>query len=922
MRRDAHSDRSYDDQPISAKDTLQDGGSSRSARSPAPRRFHDDNRPSRCISSRAIAPISSAELSIPTESKTLSVAGDALRVSRCPTNIHENDACSCASSSSTRPAGLRVFGRHPSDGELKRTVSERHEDLDRVNRTVRSANEPKEIKAHSEPDSKLSGNHNRLPGNGLSSATRQDLGHSEADKADSAECTEITSDRSEDTPKSRGQTAINVSLRSRMSTALEQSHSSPSLSGILRFSKIGPNSSQRSTVVGRGSSAVCKETDPIRFSGVHLRYGRVGNGLGSRMLSSAFFGTKRSEGNSQGISTKDRMLRSLDLEHVIESKRIDSNIASSSVSDQKVRLEELLSSSANRQSDLHVPHQQDGRTSSSTMDDCRKNPQICIGSRVKPDGRISARRVELGSRPLVASATGFLPISDQSTCVPLSEQTMGTVHTGLLRVRSELSSSPIRELPHGSELPVHGLSIASSGSEGKSLVPSAICVDRQVIEQNSERRIGSNIAVPVVASSALVADCDLDDDRLANHRSTEFRHASDSKSERKIIRHSNMEQSAHEIIRHALTERGLAPDTVSAVFERWKNGCLGPTVRKFNSKFATFCKTLAIIGGDKAESRMELLATDDVANVMTYLINEKKQKADTIRGFLSALDSMKNLMFPHAPRLNDETSLKNIVKGHRRKNPKTDKRLNTPTEYYSVFQIYQNFPSKIHLLTVLDLRNAIIPILAFDLLARASDLFSIDRGSMVFHKDGNTVSFEIVYPKESKEDCRKKCTVRKPKSGIADCVAALRMYIEKTRSLKIQRICGGGRDEYLPLFVKVPTEYKKKDRSLVTAITTDRISKIIKTAILAAPDSSPQWTAHSARGAAVSKLINLGVDSARWASYGRWASNQTGVNHYLKKVVYQNVPRNIRDWEIVDVLRYKAERIDNGRREISDGISK
>jgi len=312
---------------------------------------------------------------------------------------------------------------------------------------------------------------------------------------------------------------------------------------------------------------------------------------------------------------------------------------------------------------------------------------------------------------------------------------------------------------------------------------------------------------------------------------------------------------------------------------------------------------------------------------MTFLINKKKQKPDTIRGFLSALDSMKKLMFPESPRLGEDPTLSGIVKGHRRKNPKTDKRLNSPSEYFSVFRMYENFPKKIHLLSLIELRNAIIPILALDLLARSSDLYSIDRESMKFHTINGVkaVSFDIIYPKESKEDCRKACTLESPKSGLADCVAALQMYHDKTRSLTFQLISKGTQDDYIPLFVKVPSELQKKDRekSIVPAIGKDRISNILKKAILATASDPSWWTGHATRGAAVSKLFNMGVDSARWAVYGRWASNQTAVETYLKRVVYQNVPKDIREWKIVDVLRYNAKRIDNGGEGSSNkGISK
>ena len=914
MRCDTPGDRSHDDQPVRLQDALQDGGSSHSAGSAPSRLLDDHNRSGRCFSPRAIAPIASAELPIQTEWKAVSVASDAFWLSRCPTHIHEDDACDCASGASTGSTDRRVSGRHPSDGGHRGTVSEGHDRSDRNNHGIRSADECKEIKAHSEPDSHVSGSHSRLSGDGLPSSTREDLGHSKADETDSEECVEVSPGWGKNPSENRGQTAVNLSLREGVQIASQQPDRSPALSRGIRVSSIGASSSQRPPLVGRGTATIRKSTDPIQFSGFHLRHGRIGNGLGSSLLSAAL-GPKRTQGLTR-VSPKSRMLGSLDRGNDFESKRTDSNLAISSISDKTVELEKLLSSRANRQSDFHVPHQQDGRTSSSTVADCSEDPPLCIGSRIELDSRISAGRVERRGGSPLASGAGFLPIPDQSPCLPHCEQVLGSVHTGLLRVRSELSSSPIRELSHGSGLPVHGLPISSSGSERNSLVSSTICSDRQVVEQSSRRTAGDHAAVPAVASSAVVADHDCADGRLADHRSTGFQHVNDEKSERKVVRHSEVEHSARETIGKALEKRGMAPDTISSVFEKWKNGGFGPTVKKFNSKFATFCESLAIIGGDEARPRAMLLEPTDVANVMTFLINKKKQKPDTIRGFLSALDSMKKLMFPESPRLGEDPTLSGIVKGHRRKNPKTDKRLNSPSEYFSVFRMYENFPKKIHLLSLIELRDAIIPILALDLLARSSDLYSIDRESMKFHTINGVkaVSFDIIYPKESKEDCRKACTLESPKSGLADCVAALQMYHDKTRSLTFQLISKGTQDDYIPLFVKVPSELQKKDRekSIVPAIGKDRISNILKKAILATASDPSWWTGHATRGAAVSKLFNMGVDSARWAVYGRWASNQTAVETYLKRVVYQNVPKDIREWKIVDVLRYNAKRIDNG----------
>jgi hypothetical protein len=266
-----------------------------------------------------------------------------------------------------------------------------------------------------------------------------------------------------------------------------------------------------------------------------------------------------------------------------------------------------------------------------------------------------------------------------------------------------------------------------------------------------------------------------------------------------------------------------------------------------------------------------------------------------------------------------------ILCGHKRKHPTTNKKANSPRQYFSVFALIQSLsvePRRLSSRTfpLSELRDRTIVLLALDTMARASDLASIIRDSIAFH-DSHMV-FEFEYLKQATTRRTTSCTVARAKDTRTCSVASLEAYILRTSDLVVKTTVKDD-EEFAPCFLCHDADKKRREKAgtrdganLGVGIGSQRIAKILKTAIhKSLPDPVPpatenfNWTGHDIRGASVSKLHNAHVDSAIWTVRGRWSSHVTASEHYIKPVTYVNLPSDIRAWALEDILRFDAKRL-------------
>jgi hypothetical protein len=70
------------------------------------------------------------------------------------------------------------------------------------------------------------------------------------------------------------------------------------------------------------------------------------------------------------------------------------------------------------------------------------------------------------------------------------------------------------------------------------------------------------------------------------------------------------------------------------------------------------------------------------------------------------------------------------------------------------------------------------------------------------------------------------------------------------------------------------------------------------------------WSAHSCRGAVVSKLFNLGFSIKRCMEFGRWKSDKAILEHYLKEERFREKRESNNSLPSWEVLRLRARGVD------------
>ena len=70
-----------------------------------------------------------------------------------------------------------------------------------------------------------------------------------------------------------------------------------------------------------------------------------------------------------------------------------------------------------------------------------------------------------------------------------------------------------------------------------------------------------------------------------------------------------------------------------------------------------------------------------------------------------------------------------------------------------------------------------------------------------------------------------------------------------------------------------------------------------------------KWTAKHVRGAAASKVINLGAETQSVLVRARWADYRTFLKYYFKRCVYSNTPADPKDRSVEALLRYPGNRV-------------
>jgi len=328
------------------------------------------------------------------------------------------------------------------------------------------------------------------------------------------------------------------------------------------------------------------------------------------------------------------------------------------------------------------------------------------------------------------------------------------------------------------------------------------------------------------------------------------------------------------LIRSIFQKHGIPEEVVSATLLRFKGGATGTTLTSYDSRVRRYCGIAASL---RIDDPLDFAPTN-VARVLAHMISLKRAWS-TIRGTLHAVSSVGHMVFPNRPKLSDDSVIRNILEGQRRLHPPKPTQ---PSQYYNLRTIF-DFVARIDILTcdLQSLRRKMMFLLMCDAMCRPSDLACIDRDSIKFFSEPDRFVFEFMSPKEQQHKARVPMLIQ----GVTDqavCTCySMRQYIRRTKGLDIVTIARDG-FKFRPLFIGVPP---KKTSANMIAIGSDRIGNIITELIADAiqpPKGSYKWTAKSIRGAASSKVVNMGNDSNRVLFRARWGAANTFIQYYKK----------------------------------------
>jgi hypothetical protein len=897
------SDQSKNNQPICRTNSFQNGGTENTSQPHTTRGLHGENRSRRRLSPHSNSPIEPKILSVPMGSTHLPVAVHAIRLPRCTTNIHKNNEGDRQGSTQSRHSVNSVHGRHTSTVQQSGTINQRSRPVTPIIKRIRFHDQPKEMRVDTNTN-------NGVPrcDSGLSLDDPIIIeGEDQSISSTSSHNASTSSERQTNSCSTIATTnwtpTISFRLRPTNSPSLQLLTRSTPISGATSNRYDFPTTTRdpRPRMVGEQPSKMEWETTNRTSNRSSVRHGCIGNGMGRGLL----------PGQGRLPTTPSRMPRILRRRIDQQYTGVDGSSEWNHVTNKGLTMVKLCSSSTNRQSSNHELHQSNGWSATTSSSNRRKNSQLLPKSQHSTIGGIPSRNREHNSRLVIPDSIGQFRIETAPKAVPAPGSALGTTYD---RCSSIINQPPIRtiyQLPSRSELSLLRSVQSSHDDESKHLdEPTGIRSDpSQVHSQDSKREAGISYHDPTsMAQPTLVAPRVAPVPGLATTTTSSPSNINELGRWQTGRVTTQLAISRSAAIRQHLKDRGFSHEAITIWFNKNKGGEHGKTNTGHDKLWAKYETWVIARGGSPYNFEVSDIATY-LTDVMIAGNNNASSRCKT---FLSMCSTTCAVWYPDNLPLSTNQIIQGIRKGvEKTRSASASMKKKKQLNYYSLYKLFQ------YLETMTDndatapiniVRDKLIVLMLIDCMARASDLASITRESIIINE--NKLHFKFYFPKEEKSPGEVQSSIGSYSMNTKICsVTVMKHYLKRTSEMKIEKVDIISNDQLekrTPLFI---WQYKE-DQKFYKKLNSERISKIGMEALHAI--GAVEWKGHSIRGAASSKVVNL-LPSLRplVCIRARWANETTFIKSYFKNCDYKEANDPIlRDRSIEFILRFKATKVE------------
>jgi len=814
------------------------------------------------------------------------MVGDAIWLSRRTTNFHSIDANSGDSSTTARYSFGSVHGRHPHPVTLRTTSDQGSGHVPTDPRIVRLLTQCEEVPHDTNPADRFPGCDGVFGDDDVLSSTEEVRSTPLSCPDDARQGTKGQTSQPLVTPIIGRSPAISVRLHSANTTPFKRfDRGSPHRSASMPHRSV-TTSNQGIDLVGEQHESLERKGDISSPAHDAVRYRRIGEGLGRSSLSSNW--------STSGLP------RVLHLGDDQQHEGADSDSKRSRVVSESSEMARFFDSSPNRQSNSDVVYQPHGWSFTTPVSHRRTDPFVLSGTQAHPLSRVPAWSGERDSGSALPNRERYLGESAESSAVPTARSDVGSSHDRCVCVGIQHTDLTLCESASRHGLSVHRHVLSSAVATRERMVLPHFPSDRSTTAKAGDGTAVADTHRSSMVQPAVVAAVVAPLPGLASPPAPiigvppvvvgrEAKGGPDS-----------MVVGRSALIRKHFAAQGLSDSAIDVWFLRHKHGEHSGTNAQHDSMWKGYHVWCASTGRRPLDF--------NVADILRYadevIIGTKGRTAATAVAFISMCSTTHQAFAaPGTPALSAHPLITGFRKGIVKKIPRVSLK---PASYYSLYSVFR------HLRTLSSddtkcslpvLRNKLIVLLAIDGMARSRDIGSITRDTIRF--TDTQVHFSYYNTKEAKTVCEVPSSIgRYDEDKLICTVSVMQAYMTRTENLRTTRVphlINGESVMRQPLLL---SDMKDK-KGFYFELGHERIAKV--NLITLRDCGIAVFTAHSFRGAAASKVVNLGGSLPLVLARARWAGESTFRKHYWKAKVYRQHSTTNRHIAIEFILRMRTD---------------
>ena len=874
-RQDTTDHKSQDNQHLCEEATLQDGRDQVSSGLDPGKRLPNQNRFGRRVLPHDDTPIDEKVLPLPVEGPGVSVQCSSVRLPRRPSPLHHDVESGAEGDKETRREVNRLYGRLANNGRVRRggMPSQRYS-LSHFEK-IRADYQFEEVSTDTEPDNGLPGvsgehsEHDVLDTKGEGDETSQES------ETDVNTCQQEQTRKPDRAPISTRDSTVSSGLRPTDPPSPQFTDRDVKRGG-------GGPSSPHSTSSG-GSELVARvrpelewKADPPNTTDVVLRHRCLGGQMGCGMVQS-----NRQIRLQWGVCVCD----------VQQHSGAHCHFQWGAVPCERCGLAGLCSSCKNGQSHSPIvcePHGGQGCSALTASGEAtpflpqqEDNPDSGIHPRERE--RYSGLPLEVGVR-LVGGEAPSSPLS-------LSGREVGPAYPGWVCGGGEHAVQAPHQLPSQPDLSLHRYSFEAPAIGSEHLAQPAVPFDTSPVSEDKERKGNGDDATSSMAQPTLVGSPVEDAMRLA--AGTPSAHPTITQVVRRGVTRllPNMELGRSEAIAAAFGYYGFSQKAIELWLDKYKHSTKLSTYVRYDRMFKRYQSWCTASGRHCYD-----ISDIDVADFCVSLLEEGKIST-TVTGYISMLNMTRDALcggrdeYP----LTASSFIKGLKQGAAKRAPPKQK----GTTWYHMSTDFWLKLSKLgdpKTVTIGTLRDRLILLLMIDGMARASDISCLARDAKWFEEAKTGRKYVLLTYWNTKEMRNKPgssdiihyeyvadrniCTY----THVAEWLRRTTSWVKEMNSTDIKHNATGKLETYA--FYPLICSLEVNNENRITTLSAQRIAKQAMAMLAIGGVDTSRFKAHSIRGAAASKLLNLGMSDGKICVRARWKNRNTFYKHYVRDVLY------------------------------------